>query len=198
MVGHLPLKQSILVRVQVPQQIFMKILVTGTPGSGKTALVEYAQSIGDVRFVDADELPGLCEWREFKTGEVLGLVTEYKETGENEWYEKYGWYWRLDVLAKFLESNPNSIICGSSENVVEAYKYFNKLFVLKKTEEELILNLENPKRNNPFGRTPEQRKNFLNWQDYLIKEAEPYRLTIIEGNQVESRYKAIVDLLPTS
>ena len=38
----------------------MKVLVTGTPGSGKTTLAEYAEKSGDRRFVDADELVGLC------------------------------------------------------------------------------------------------------------------------------------------
>jgi len=42
----------------------MKVLVTGTPGSEKMTLVKYAQSVGDMRFIDADEVVCMCEWRQ--------------------------------------------------------------------------------------------------------------------------------------
>ncbi len=168
----------------------MKILVTGTPGSGKTTLVEYANNQKDMLFFDTDSIAGLCEWKEFKSGKLLGLVTEHEATGD-EWYAKYGWYWNTNVLTKFLSSNPNAILCGSSENITDCYKYFDKIFLLRKTEEELLLNLQSPRRINPFGKTPQQRKNFLNWQRYLIKEAGKYKNTLLEGNDISLTYKSI-------
>lgn len=173
----------------------MNILLTGTPGSGKTALVDYTKELGDKRFVDTDYVEGLCEWREFETGKVLGDVSDYKDAekaGGDAWYKKYGWYWKLDFLKQFLAENPNSIICGSSENIVDSYKYFDKIFILKKTEEELISNLNSPSRVNPFGKTPEQRKGFLKWQDYLIDEARKYNPIIIKGNVIANSYKLLV------
>ena len=80
----------------------MPILVTGTPGSGKSTLTQYARSINDKRFFDADEIDGLCEWRVFETGEIMGLVTEFIETGMDEWYAMFGWYWRPEVLKTFI------------------------------------------------------------------------------------------------
>lgn len=171
----------------------MNYLITGTPGSGKSTLAKYAQDLGDNRFLDADEISGLCEWREFATGSVLGLVSEYKATGGDIWYKKYGWYWNVDVLKQFLKENPGSIICGSSENIADYYLYFDKIFILKKTELELLSNLNNPGRANPFGKTPEQRKNFLNWQNYLIKEAEKFKPFIISGNNISTVYGLIND-----
>ncbi|MFO0970958.1 MAG: hypothetical protein U0520_01255 [Candidatus Saccharimonadales bacterium] len=172
----------------------MATLVTGTPGSGKTTLVGHAQSIGNEQFFDTDEISGLCEWREFETGKVLGLVTEYKETGQDDWYAEYGWYWREDVLKEFLAKHPNAILCGSSENITDFYGLFDKIVIMKKTDEELLSNLASPDRNNPFGKTPEQRKNFMNWQDHLIKEAQGFNPIILDGNQIDVTYKKILDL----
>lgn len=173
----------------------MNILLTGTPGSGKTALVGYANGLGDVRFVDSDKIAGLCEWREFKTGKVLGDVSDYKEAeklGGNTWYAKYGWYWRVNFLKQFLKNNPNSIICGSSENIADCYKLFGRIFILKKTEAELLSNLQNPTRDNPFGKTLEQRKGFMKWQNYLIREAKKYDPAIIRGNSISNSYNLLI------
>ncbi len=172
----------------------MATLVTGTPGSGKTTLTQYAASVGDKRFFDADEIAKLCEWREYETGNVLGYVTEQKETGLDEWYKKYGWYWRQDAMEKFLLQNPDAILCGSAENIVDFYPQFDRMFILMKTEDELLHNLASPDRNNPFGKTAEQRKNFMNWQEYLIREAEKYHPTILEGNLISESYNSIVSV----
>jgi hypothetical protein len=171
----------------------MNILVTGTPGSGKSTLTQYAQKLKDRRFYDADEIEGLCEWREFESGKVLGLVTEYIESGLDEWYQVFGWYWRTDILKAFLNEHPDAIICGSAENTVECYPLFKQIAILKKTDQELLSNLASPDRNNPFGQTPDQRKNFMNWQDYLIKGAAPFNPIILSGNDISKSYDAIIE-----
>jgi hypothetical protein len=171
--------------------IAMSSLVTGTPGSGKTTLTKYAESVNDNRFVDADEIPGLCEWRVFETGEVMGLVTEFIETGEDEWYRMFGWYWQPEALKEYISNDPDTIICGSAENIVECYKLFKQLFILKKNESELLGNLASPDRNNPFGLTPDQRKNFMNWQTYLIDEAHAFNPVIVDGNDISKTYDII-------
>lgn len=152
----------------------MKLLVTGAPGCGKTSLVEYAQSHSDTRFYDADELTGLCEWRNFETGEPAGLVTDQDIQKSNDWYEKYGWYWKEDFLKNFLNNHEDVILCGSSENMGDCYKLFDKIIFLKKTHEELESNLISPDRKNPFGKDSEHRKGIIEWQNFIIKMAKPY------------------------
>lgn len=173
----------------------MNALVCGTPGSGKTTLVQYAAAQGNKQFFDADEIQGLCEWREFKTGKVMGLVTEFMGTGDDDWYQNYGWYWRTDVLKQFLKDNPDAIVCGSSENVVDHYPLFDRHIILRVTEEELFLNHASPTRDNPFGKTPKQRANFMNWQQYLIDSAKGFKPDIIDGNNTANAYVTVVNAL---
>lgn len=166
----------------------MSTLVTGIPGSGKTTLVNHARSMGDDSFFDADTIAGLCEWREFETGKVFGLVTDYPQQAQDEWHVKYGCYWKFDVLRQFIADKPEAVICGSCENVVDSFKYFDNIILLKKTQEELLSNLLNPQRSNPFGKTPKQRKTFLKWQEYLLKEARKYNAIVIDGNDIAKTY----------
>lgn len=170
----------------------MHVLLTGTPGSGKTTLVNFARSKGDGRFFDTDEIDGLNEWRDFKTGEVKGLVTEFIEDGTDEWYKQYGWFWRPKVLEEFLATQEDLVLCGSSENVTELYHLFDAVAILVKEETELILNLQSPERNNPFGKTTVQRANFMNWQDHLLREAASFAPLLIHGNDTKAAYNKIL------
>ena len=94
------------------------------------------------------------------------------ESGEDDWYKVYGWYWREPVMQELLEKNDAVILCGSSENIVDFYSQFDKIILLKVDEHTLLKHLSHPTRNNPFGQTAEQRKNFMGWQDYLLNEAK--------------------------
>ena len=170
----------------------MSTLITGTPGSGKTTLVNYAKSQGDRRFCDADDMPGLCEWREFASGKTIGLVDEVTMISDDNWYKKHGWYWRTGRLQQWIKDNPEGIICGSSENIADCYRLFDRVILLRKTQAELLRNLQSPDRQNPFGKSTKQRAGFMEWQDYLIREAKVYPHSFIDSNDVSKTYQLVL------
>jgi len=175
----------------------MKILVTGIPGSGKTTLVNYANSIGNNNFLDSDNIEELSEWREFDTGKIIKLTNENRANNKDEWHKKYGWFWNEDQLTSLLNKSESIILCGSAENVTRFFKLFDKIIILKITREELIKNLNNPQRTNPFGKTDNQRIGLMEWQDFLIKEAIPYNPTIISTNEIKSIYTEVTNFTKT-
>lgn len=170
----------------------MTTLVTGTPGSGKTTLVTYARSQDNTNFFDADDMPDLCEWRDFATGSVLGPVDEVTMISDDDWYKKHGWYWKMDRLKQFLADNPNAVVCGSAENVADCYNLFDQVILFRKTKKELLQNLKHPHRNNPLGKNTKQLTGLAEWQDYLIREAKPYSHTFIQGNDIRSAYEQVL------
>ena len=172
----------------------MTTLVTGTPGCGKTTLVEYAQKQGKTNFFDADFIPDLCEWRDMKTGQSIGLAADIPSADKDNWYKRYGWYWQASVLRDFLSEHPDAVICGSAENVTEFYKVFDKLAIIIVTKEELEQNLNSPNRKNPFGQTAEQRAGFMEWQDFLLAGAKGHQATIISGNVIEKTFQQVAGL----
>lgn len=173
----------------------MHLLVTGTPGSGKTSLVAYARQMTDARFVDADTVPGLCEWREFATGNAVGLVDDIGIKSEDSWHKQYGWYWVEETLKQYLTAHENAVVCGSAENVTDCYELFDMVVVLRKTQQELLHNLSSPDRTNPFGKTTQQRANFMNWQEHLIHNTKRKDLIVLEGNVISETYSKVAAML---
>jgi hypothetical protein len=104
----------------------MKTLITGAPGTGKTTLVEYANSHGYDNYFDTDKVPGLCEWREYATGKVIGDTDVVAPSGGEAWYRTYGWYWKKAIIDELLDSVPDPVVCGSrnyKNNLTSLFPY---------------------------------------------------------------------------
>jgi hypothetical protein len=174
----------------------MKLLVTGAPGSGKTALAEYAVRAGYNNFFDTDKVPGLCEWREYSSGKVIGSVEDIEPQGGDSWYKTYGWYWRTQKLAELLQT-PNPVICGSADNIMEFYGLFDQIILLYKNRADLVSNLMQPNRDQPNGKDPSHHDRILKWQETLADSLKSFRPIIINDNNLETSFQDVIQVLKT-
>jgi ribosomal protein S18 acetylase RimI-like enzyme len=173
----------------------VKLLVTGAPGSGKTTLVQYAHKHGASYFYDPDEIAGLCEWREYATGKVVGPAESVKPTGGEQWYRTNGWYWSETKMSELLSSAPDVVICGSADNIFDFYPGFDKIVLLYKSRADLVSNLLQPGRAQANGKDPAHHGRILEWQEKLRKSLKSYDPIIIEKNDSAMAYRQIQQML---
>ena len=176
----------------------MKVLVTGAPGTGKTHLVDYAIKHGDTRFFDTDKVQGLCEWREYQTGTVVGPVESVTPTGGDSWYRANGWYWKEDVLEHVMGKAEDIVVCGSSDNIFDCLKYFGFIVLLYKDHSDLVRNLMQPGRDQINGTDPDHHDRIFKWQEKLLVGTKKYNPLIFTHNNVEGLYQQIVSILGTA
>ena len=169
----------------------MNILVTGAPGSGKTFLVNYARKNGQQIFIDTDDVEGLCEWRKYKTGELVGPVETVNPTGGEKWYKTNGWYWNEHKLKELIDKPGDCAVCGSADNIMDFYPLFDKIVLLYKNTDDLISNLMQPGREQPNGRDPAHHARLLKWQEHLLETSQKYHPVIIVDNNIGTIFEKI-------
>lgn len=176
----------------------MKLLVTGTPGSGKTALVEYALKHGCNNFFDSDTVKDLCEWREYASGKVVGSVETITPVGGDSWYTANGWYWKPEKIEQLLSRVKNPVICGSADNIADFFSKFDRIILLYKSREDIVSNLMQPERDQPNGKDPENHHRILQWQETLFEAVKPFDPLIITSNVVSTIFEKVSRVLNTS
>jgi len=138
------------------------ILITGVPGSGKSALCEEFKRLG-YRAYDIDSIHALSRVIDKTTGEV----SKNYDSGDLESVKRHKFIRDKDILQEHISKNSEDIVfyCGNASNIDDLLSLFDKIFLLEVSEKVLRERLVSRTDNN-FGRTPEIQDWILGWKKW--------------------------------
>jgi broad-specificity NMP kinase len=128
------------------------VWVTGNSGSGKSSVCEALKTAGRSA-VDTD-WEGYSHWVHRTTGEA---VVDPPYPVPPGWLQEFAWQIRVE-LVQSLAATANSgitFLCGSAENEVDVWQYFDQVVCLVIDDETLRHRLAT-RTTNEFGKHPDQ------------------------------------------
>ena len=129
----------------------MRILITGISAAGKSTLYEELLQQGyDAYDIDADHQVAYSI--DVRTGEKDVTVPKPRP---RDWADNHHWIWDGENLKNYLETHAEHdlFVCGTGDNEMEFYGWFDKLFVLTLDMETLTHRLTT-RTNNDYGQQP--------------------------------------------
>lgn len=135
-----PKARSYAIRHSCP--VTSSYLVTGVSGSGKTAV---ARELARRGFASVDAVEAIAAWVDRPDG--------------------LEWEWSPRLLTELLGTRRDGprFVCGNAHNQRDFYSRFDAVFLLRVDAEMMLRRIDDPGRDNDFGRSPEQRRLLLEW-----------------------------------
>ncbi|MGK2896701.1 MAG: AAA family ATPase [Candidatus Saccharimonadales bacterium] len=143
-----------------------KILVTAVAGSGKSTICRALQELG-YSALDIESIPGLFELVHEDTGEPMIK----HDAGNLELVAQGDWNCKVDELQSLLQKQTDDVTyyCGAMSNIKEVRHLFDKVIVLRVSDETTLKRLSTRKVGE-FGRTDEIRQWVLSWKSEIEEE----------------------------
>lgn len=145
-------------------KVFMKTLITGVPGTGKSTIAVALREKG-LSVVDFSDVKGMSVWQDVNTGEIV----EYSPADSKDWFLTKKRICNIEVLKGILSQQEDVIVTGvASGNIAEYVPLFDKVILLQLNSEDLIHRLET--RDNPsgYGKTKVEQEDTVRWQEEFV------------------------------
>lgn len=153
----------------------MRVLITGSSGSGKTYLAKEFQKIG-LNAVDADTIEDLHGWFDGDGNKV-----KFPEVADEEFLDNHQFLWDKNYLKKYLEDKKDIYMFGLSGNIFEMRDCFDKVYFLDVPDEIILERLKMNDRENPMGKTEYQQKVVLEYAHQIKEKAVRLGIKMIDG-----------------
>lgn len=151
----------------------MKYLVIGISGSGKSSVREILSERG----YNSHEIDELARWENDDGAPIQPPANPHKEM-----FEHNHWNVNKAELKDLLKTKDDIYVCGSPSNLNEIFDLFDRVFLLKISESTLRQRLSQRK-NNDFGKHPEELVAILSWHDGYQKNWFKHGAKVINAEQ---------------
>lgn len=155
------------------------ILITGVAGSGKSAVCDELNKLGNKAF-GIEDIDGLFTMINKKTGKPFKGYDN-----DNLEHVKQGrWVCNKKKLQHLIRQNSKGIVfyCGIASNLDELLPLFNKTFLLK-TNKKVLRERLTTRTSNDFARTPETQKQLFSWKDWWEDHMREKGAVVINANR---------------
>jgi len=168
----------------IPYFIYMKVLVFGSSGSGKTYIVHALQGKA-IPVFDADEIRGLSAWYD-----KYGRKAPEPKNAADALNNQYSFRWSRKFLTAFLNTYSDVFIFGGSGNVFDILDLFDKVYFLKIDTETQRQRLQNAPDRNPD--MDFKQDELIVWGQWLEAEAMKNKIPFIDGTLTPLQVYSII------
>jgi hypothetical protein len=157
--------------------------VTGLSGTGKSAVMNELQARGfEARGVDEHDY---ADWVNRKTGTIDIFPHDDASLDIHKWYQDHDWVLssaRVSQLSNRAKRLDKAIfLCGVASGDDKVWHYFDKVISLVISEPTLKERIS--KRQDQFGKSPEELAQILIWHTDYEKNYRRLGATIVDAGQ---------------
>lgn len=163
----------------------MHVLITGRSGTGKSTICRELLDRGFTA-LDADRIEGFVGWFDLDT--LQKVEVDYTEPIDKS---KVGWLWQHEAMKALVAKYDDLYLCGSADNQLDFYKYFDNVFVLDlppEIQKSRILH----RTEHDYGRHPAMLETIITEQRQLVEKSREFGASIVDAESSPSQLFEII------